>query len=99
MRRETVPEAIEGIWKVNGAETGCKIFFVQLANFFHSSSMSPDFRSSDNMVMRALREDLEGGTPHGRSSVGFRLALPTRLRKVKKSEAIRRNPEFATCAK
>ena len=43
--------------------------------------------------------DLEGGTPHGRSSVGFRLALPTRIREVKKSQAIRRKWEFATCTK
>ena len=32
--------------------------------------------------------DLEGGTPHGRSSVGFGLASPTRIREVKKSQAI-----------
>ena len=35
------------------------------------------------MVMRALREDLEGGTPHGRSSVGLRLTHPRDFAKSK----------------
>ena len=40
-----------------------------------------------------------GGSSHGRSSVGFRLASPTRIREVKKSQAIRRKSTFVSCAK
>ena len=38
-----------------------------------------------------------GGSSHGRSYDGFRLASPTRIREVKKSKAIRRKSTFASC--
>ena len=93
VRCETVPKlwlvarfAINHIWKANGAETECKNFFVELANFFQ-------------MIDSRRFQEFGEGSSHGRSSVGFRLASPTRIREVKKSQAIRRKSEFALCAK
>ena len=50
-------------------------------------------------IEQYIRFHKVGGTPHGRSSVGFGLASPTRIREVKKSQAIRRKWEFVTCTK
>ena len=43
---------------LNGAETECKNFFVQLANFFQ-------------MIDELRFLEFGEGTPHGRSSAGF----------------------------
>ncbi len=50
-------------------------------------------------IEQYIRFHKVGGTPHGRSSVGFGLDSPIRIREVKKSQAIRRKSEFATCTK